>query len=261
MAFSPLTIFHKFRQLPPELRLKIWEAAVQGDYHNRIIPLTRDTKRIIPITYELRHPSPIFKVSIESRQAALGLYDQAIPVVPFFSVPTDFDAPREVASAGAEADAQHRGVIHVSLRQDIFLVSPETRTFQANKMANFQWADLAARTPRFVTMPCASRAPPVFMTVPIRPETRARIVQVLEHYDANADRGDIVGATDQGVIYPNAEYSSARIAYYGDNPTIDYLLGSTSGNTKNLVRLLWHLGQEYTSDRLLEWLDPAVRKT
>ncbi|KAK8080867.1 hypothetical protein PG997_008685 [Apiospora hydei] len=236
--------FCNVQAAPPELRLKIWEAAVQGDYQNRIIPLTRDTKRIIPITRELRHPSAVFETSIESRQAALGLYDQVIPVVPFFSVPTDFDAQQEVDSAGAEADAQHRGIIHVSLRHDIFLVSPETRTFQANKMGNFQ--------------PSSSRGPPVFKTVPIGPELRARIVRVLEHYDVNAERGDIVGATDQGVMYPNAEYPSARVCYYGDNPDTDNLMVSFYGKAKNLLRLLWHLEQGYKSDQLLEWLDPVV---
>ncbi|KAI0160779.1 hypothetical protein GGR57DRAFT_519668 [Xylariaceae sp. FL1272] len=67
--------FTPFKLLPPELRLEVWEAALDEEAVNRL-PVLLDT-RIFPVKKLI---SPLLSVNVESRACALAFYDTKLTV-------------------------------------------------------------------------------------------------------------------------------------------------------------------------------------
>lgn len=254
MAGAGATIvFHKFQDLPPEIRLVVWEMAVKEDHLDRIVPLTEDHKRIVLVSHALHHPSGVFRADSESRGVALRLYDQALPVVPFFTLPsvhavnyTILPPPQE----GPVLDRTHdgRSFVHVSFSLDIFLVSARTAHFHLNKSGVSQWRSLESVFPDAVHPTPGPNALPRHMTWPLPPAMRAQIERLME---VNLVLGPAAPGQPVEHRFHASEFPSVRECIHRDG-----ILGLNLG--VNTRRVLWHLSQDYTSAELLEWLNAEV---
>ncbi|KAK8071565.1 hypothetical protein PG996_004913 [Apiospora saccharicola] len=152
------TEFPKFGNLPTEIRLVIWKEAVKADHRDRIVPLTQD-KRVVFASMELLTPSGVFRSNVESREVALKVYDQALPVVPFFGQP-QLHTPADhrpapvypgIEEEGRALDGTHSdAVFRTSFALNIFLVTARTGHCQINKSPIATWPDIDAVLPSTV---------------------------------------------------------------------------------------------------------------
>ena len=248
---APPTGFHK---LPTELQLVIWEQAVLEDHKDRVVPLTQD-KRVVLASQELRNPSGVLRASPESRQVALGLYDQALPVVPFYSDASVYAgddhslAAAALREEGRDLDATHDcGVVRVSFRLDIFLVSAHTQHFQLNKSALPRWSDLGAGFPDLASPPVGPDTLPRHMTWALTAAMRAQIERLMEV--RLVTRRTLPGRPVRH-RFDTSEYASASQCVHKES-----LMGQGIG--VNTRRFLWHMAQGYSSAELLTWLEPDV---
>ncbi|KAK7996717.1 potassium transporter 12 [Apiospora arundinis] len=135
---APLTQFHCFGLLPPELRSLVWKQDLMSDRKDRIVPVTRDTKRVM-ITRDLLSQSRIFNVCHDARDAAKEIYDLEIPVVHFYNHTDDpvlvmhpnWFTGEEIweAKCKAENDQEILFNVHVSSKLDTFYVTSLHQTF------------------------------------------------------------------------------------------------------------------------------------
>ncbi|KAI0525453.1 hypothetical protein F5B22DRAFT_642472 [Xylaria bambusicola] len=119
-----------FKSLPTELRLAIWETAILDHNEDRFLPVSEDTKRIIPTWYLAC--SPHFYVSHESREVAKRLYPIRLRIsAPITSLTTDIygdydddddDDKREKRKKDIDIDDSRPWAIYISLKHDIFVL-------------------------------------------------------------------------------------------------------------------------------------------
>lgn len=74
-----MDICKDFSELPPELRLAIWEHALQDEASSRLVLLHETSHRVLPFRYLA---SPLLSVNMEARRVALKFYDIKLPVWP-----------------------------------------------------------------------------------------------------------------------------------------------------------------------------------
>ncbi|KAK8105267.1 uncharacterized protein PG998_004266 [Apiospora kogelbergensis] len=252
MAATALNNFHKFGELPLEIRRMIWREAVRGDHGIRVIPLTQDTKRIMVMHRDQYLLSGIFLACKESNTEAEHVYGTRLAIVPFYATGTDFTSPDSLETEGHQADVQrpYGQFMRVSLQDDIFLVSPETSTIYSNKFTELMWADLSLEGgPVYQGFP-GQHGPPRLMTIAVPPEIRAGMKRVMEHYTvASRDHLALSGTTTHR--FDRTEFSSARVCYH-------FECDVNHRHEKLPHRLLFHFIQGYTGDELLRWLKPVV---
>lgn len=125
-----MSVFHRFANLPPEIRLMVWAEAVCLDNKDRILILEHRYKHILA-TQRLLHTSGVFGATQESREVALRLYPvrfafrmydivipPGLPVWPSVddTLPTDDVISRRQTGPPSER------VIYVSFERDIFFL-------------------------------------------------------------------------------------------------------------------------------------------
>ncbi|KAI1396187.1 hypothetical protein F4819DRAFT_145779 [Hypoxylon fuscum] len=115
---SLLTEFPSFPDLPPELRLAIWEFSILDHNRDRLVPICSVTKGVIRVTHILAC-SPHFRAASESREVAKHLYPIQLPV---FVVPEKRKNNRLII--GNYDDGVQKGVIYISTDRDIIAISP-----------------------------------------------------------------------------------------------------------------------------------------
>ncbi|KAK8033590.1 hypothetical protein PG991_002988 [Apiospora marii] len=240
MATSvPNTVFHRFAELPSELRLQIWEESILTDHKDLL----------------WEPPSGVFGASHESRTAALGIYDLALPVRPFYPISSWGPLP-----AQSQTNSPHtggvvqQGVVRVNLRLDIFLVSCDIIDFLREKMSTFEYADLVTQLPTVVPAMNRLSKAPRYMTTALTPAMCARIERVMEVHNVSALNPNFhaTHASQVAHTYDATQFSGVRECFHVDNPF-------TLGGIRSPSRLLCHLGQGiYTSEQLLMWLLPRV---
>ncbi|KAK7915236.1 hypothetical protein PG985_012939 [Apiospora marii] len=251
------TEFHRFGELPKELRLAIWEQAVLEDHRNRIIPFTEDMKRVVLVGSDLLNPSGVLGATPESRGAALGLYDQAIPVVPFFSqaaVSTAIFPTRANLAAlhreGQSLDATHDGVscVHVSYQHDIFLISAALVDFRMNMCPGFRWSNLTVNHVDLWHRAPGPHALPQYMTWAFSPASRARIERVMEIHQSLRP---LPPGQPVRHLFDPSEFPSIRQCFHKET-----VVGR--GRETSTRRFVWHLTEGYPNARLLSWLNPDL---
>ncbi|KAK7986899.1 hypothetical protein PG988_001887 [Apiospora saccharicola] len=77
-----MDICKDFSQLPKELRLLVWEHALQTEASSRLVLLHKTSHRILSFRYLV---SPFLSVNSEARRAALKFYDVKLPIRPALS--------------------------------------------------------------------------------------------------------------------------------------------------------------------------------
>ncbi|KAK8123211.1 hypothetical protein PG984_011881 [Apiospora sp. TS-2023a] len=242
-----------FGNLPTEIRLVIWKEAVMADHRDRIVPLTQD-KRVVFASKELLNPSGVFRANVESREVALKVYDQALPVVPFFGqpqlcTPADYHPTPVypgIEEEGRALDATHEdAVFRASFELDIFLITARTGHCQINKSPIATWPDIHAELPSTVRPPPGPDALPRNMTWVLTPEMRAQIVRLMEI----RVMGGPFHAPSEGIHhnFDSSEFPNARECHHKES-----VLGGGIGT--NTRRILVHLSQGYTSAELHPWL-------
>lgn len=255
MAGISPTEFHKFGELPLELRLLIWEEAIRMDHHNRIVPITNDTKTVIIMNSGLGAPSGVLRASPESRAAGMGVYDLALPVQPFYPVSSWGLSPAQnQMNAVYPFGFVQQGVVRVSLRLDIFLVSCDIVDFLREKMSQYEYANLVTRLTTFVPPSQRLNKAPRHMTTSLTNAMCARIERILEVRSVSAWHPNIraTHASQVAHSYDATQYPGVRECFHVDNPI-------SMGGIRTPSRLLCHLSQgTYSSDRLLTWLHPWV---
>ncbi|KAK6853697.1 hypothetical protein PG995_010509 [Apiospora arundinis] len=244
MAAQPPTDFRPFfSRLPKELQNMIWEEAVIMDHggRNRILPLTQDTKRIVVIDDSWTRESSVFLACHEARKIALSLYSVALPVVPFYGPHTTGNSLTELLLDGLLCDASPpqllgRRFLRISPRTDLFLVTAQVNQFIINTTYGNLWTTLSpAGDPRF--------------TAPSEPIGASVNLEYL------GTTGVIAEETPTGQPihrFDRDEYSSARVCYHVENDV------SNREAYRFERRLLGHLVQGYTSQQMLDWLNPVV---
>ncbi|KAK8867645.1 hypothetical protein PGQ11_006223 [Apiospora arundinis] len=284
MAAQPPTDFRPyFSRLPKELQNMIWEEAVIMDHggRNRILPLTQDTKRIVVIDGSWTRESSVFLACHEARKIALSLYSVVLPVVPFYGPYTTGNSLSELLLDGLLCDASPpqplgRRFLRISPRTDLFLVTAQVNQFIINTTYGNLWTTLSpAGDPRF-RAPVGRNWLPRLMTREVPPAVRASIERVIDHRDvwgtsSSLVQSEPIGASvnleylgTTGVIaeetstgqpihrFDRDEYSSARVCYHVENDV------SSREAYRFERRLLGHLVQGYTSQQMLDWLNPVV---
>ncbi|KAK7958017.1 hypothetical protein PG988_012865 [Apiospora saccharicola] len=254
MASRVPTIFPKFQEFPPELRLMVWQEAVLKDNKNRIVPLARDTNCVMLMDSSLGTPSGVFLASHEARRAALTVYNVALPVG-IFSILTGGLLPPLQTYGLQPGPFVQQGTVRVSLLDDIFYVSSFTIDYLREKYATFEYADLVTRVPSpimGVGLIAGGKAPK-YKTVALTSAQRARIERVLEVHDVTTQYLNMRATQGQPVqhAFTAAGLTATRECFHVDNPF-------TAGGIRRPDRFLNHLTQGYTSAQLISWLNPDV---
>ncbi|KAI0144563.1 hypothetical protein GGR57DRAFT_481865 [Xylariaceae sp. FL1272] len=104
--------FQLFPQLPPELRIMIWEFAVLEHNRDRLVVYFIWPQRITSITSAMCC-SPHFSVSQESRYVALRLYPMRVPIT---------GTKRFKRSNNQRYDIPQESAVYLSPEHDVFLI-------------------------------------------------------------------------------------------------------------------------------------------
>ncbi|KAI1756298.1 hypothetical protein F4782DRAFT_550155 [Xylaria castorea] len=118
--------FSLFAQLPPELRIMIWEISILEYHRDRLVPMNEETKRII--CFRILACSPHFSATWESRKVATDLYPIRLPVSRMVS--TVRRIPRVVDDTIGSDISKYppKGAIYISFERDIFVFGIDVLT-------------------------------------------------------------------------------------------------------------------------------------
>lgn len=147
------------------------------------------------------------------------------------------------------------GFIHVSFKLDIFLLSCDTVEYIREKISLFEYRDLTTEQRTIVPVSRRSSAAPRYMTTPLSPSMLAQIERVMEIHNVSSQHPNLTATLSRQVAhsFSATDFPSARQCFHVDNPF-------TIGGRRHPSRILCHLGQGYTSAKLLAWLQPWVCK-
>ncbi|KAK8112916.1 hypothetical protein PG984_013442 [Apiospora sp. TS-2023a] len=108
--------FPQFTRLPKELQHEVWKLAVVEENKGRILCLHKDTNRVIPTMSRLLAPSPVFRVTQQSRFIAKMVYSTPLTIV---KTPPHRKALEEHFST---ENCDEVGTIRISWEHDTFLL-------------------------------------------------------------------------------------------------------------------------------------------
>lgn len=108
-----------FSQLPVELRLQCWEAALQQEAQNCLVFVHEHSRKILPTR---RLCSALLSVNSESRRCALGFYTTQLPV-----------RGHEPLEAGHyKLNVQERNLLYLNLEVSMFVLTTEITEWTRN---------------------------------------------------------------------------------------------------------------------------------
>ncbi|KAK8052519.1 hypothetical protein PG993_003904 [Apiospora rasikravindrae] len=200
---SSLSTFPQFAKLPNELQIEIWKQAITDEHNDRVVALTYRQGHVI-LTDELMNKlSKFFSICYLSRHTVKKLYDVALPVL---------------KQSGP-------GVVHLSTKLDIFLISPWAFTMGINIATNALFQPSSAR---------------------LQPATLQKMKRVMEH---QLDLGDLI-------YHPRPQlgralFRSVKVCYLRQDhqrPTTRRLAAQIGGGPYTQMDLLRH----YTNPDMYE---------
>lgn len=129
----------KFSALPPELRLRIWDFALQQEAHDRLIIILQRDPWSLPHVVPLKHhASPLLSVNYESRNRTLAFYSIRLAV---YGAPKASETTREQFIktfhrydplksiddyfSTMERSSNLKGTLYISPQWDVFVVFPD----------------------------------------------------------------------------------------------------------------------------------------
>ncbi|KAK7955923.1 uncharacterized protein PG986_005145 [Apiospora aurea] len=212
---STLSSFPLFAKLPNELQIEIWKQAIKDEHNDRVVALTFRQGHVI-LTDELMNKlSKFFSICYFSRDTAKKLYDVALPVL---------------KQSGP-------GVVHLSTKLDIFLISPWAYTLGINIAGNALFQQSHAR---------------------LQLATLQKMERVMEH---QLDLGDLV--YHPRPRFGRSVFRSVKVCYFRmdhQRPTTHRLAAQIGGGPYTRMDLLLHymnpdLYKELTAENDLEERD------